>query len=71
MISQRLDPEADVTTIQLMGYRTSREEIRDLFHQVYMLKRLPSPPTMQAQTSAGGDQGHFVFLKGLPMVEER
>ena len=40
----RLDPEADASAIQLVGYRTSREEIGDFFHQVYMLKRLPGPP---------------------------
>ena len=40
----RLDPEADVPAVQLVGYQTSREEIGYLFHQVYMLKRLPGPP---------------------------
>ena len=40
---QRLDPEADPSTVQLVGYWTSREEKGDLFHQVYMLKRLPRP----------------------------
>ena len=39
-----LDPEADLSAVQLVGYPTSREEIGDLFHQVYMLKRLPKPP---------------------------
>ena len=40
----RLDPKANVPTVQLMGYWTSREEIGELFYQVYMLKRLPRPP---------------------------
>ena len=40
----RLDPEADASTIQVVGYWTSREEIGDLYHQVYMLKRLSRPP---------------------------
>ena len=39
----RLDPKADVSAIQLVGFQTSREEIRELFHQVFMLKRLPRP----------------------------
>ena len=39
----RLDPRTDASAIQLMEYQTSREEIRELFHQVYMLKRLPGP----------------------------
>ena len=40
----RLDPEADASAIQLVGYWTTQEEIGDLFHQVYSLKRLPRPP---------------------------
>ena len=39
-----LDPKVDVPAIQLIGYQASREEIGDLFHWVYMLKRLPGPP---------------------------
>ena len=27
-----------------MGYQTSQEEIWNLFYEVYMLKRLPTPP---------------------------
>ena len=30
----RLDPEVDASTIQLVGYQTTLEEIGDLFHQV-------------------------------------
>ena len=39
----RLDPEADVPAIQFVGFQTSIEEIGELFHQVYLLKRLPEP----------------------------
>ena len=39
----RLDSEVDVPSIQLVGHWTSWE-IRGLFHEVYMLKRLPGPP---------------------------
>ena len=45
----RLDPKADVPVVKLMGYRISREEIGDLFHQVYMLKRLPGPPPCRSK----------------------
>ena len=38
-----LDPKVDISAIQLMGYQTSQEEIGELFHEVYMLKRLPTP----------------------------
>ena len=40
----RLDPEADTSTVQLVGYWTTQEEIGDLFHQVYSFKRLPGCP---------------------------
>ena len=39
----KLDSGADVSAIQLVGYRMSSEEIGDIYHQVYMLKRLPGP----------------------------
>ena len=39
----RLDPEADVLAIKLVGYWTSCQEIRDLYHSVYLLGRLPAP----------------------------
>ena len=39
----RLDPEADTPTIKFVGYLTSHKEIRDLYHNVYLLRRLPSP----------------------------
>ena len=34
-----LDPQADVSAIQSVGPHTSREEIRDLYYQVYKLRR--------------------------------
>ena len=40
----RLNPEADVPTVQLMGYQTSMKEIQDLYHKVYSLRRLPGLP---------------------------
>ena len=36
-----LDTQADISVVQLVGYQTTREEIRDLCHQVYKLRRLP------------------------------
>ena len=39
-----LDPQADVSTIWSVGPWTSREELRDLYHQVYKLRRLPGSP---------------------------
>ena len=40
----KLDSKADVSAVQLIGYQMSSKEIRDLYHQVYALKRLPGPP---------------------------
>ena len=35
---------ADIPTMQLVGYRTSHEEIRNLFHEVHLLRRPPGQP---------------------------
>ena len=40
----KLDPETDVSTIQLVGPQTSREEIKSLYYEVYKLQRLPGSP---------------------------
>ena len=40
----RLDARVDVSIIQLVGYKTSWEEIQELYIEVYMLRRLPGPP---------------------------
>ena len=29
----------DIPAVQLVGYRTSHDEIRNLFHEVYLLRR--------------------------------
>ena len=38
------NPEADVSTIQIVGYWTCQKEIWDLYHEVYLLRRLPGLP---------------------------
>ena len=35
-----LDPQGDISTIQLVGHQSTREEIQNLHHQVYKLRRL-------------------------------
>ena len=42
-ILPRPNPEVDVPAIQIVGYQTSQKEIQDLYHEVYLLRRLPSP----------------------------
>ena len=36
----KLDPEADISSIQLVGPQTSKEEIQSLYYEVYKLCRL-------------------------------
>ena len=36
------DARADAPATQLMGYKTSQEEMQELYDEVYMLRRLPS-----------------------------
>ena len=45
----RLDCRADVSAIQLVWYWMSREEIGDLYCQVYKLRRLPGPPLCRSE----------------------
>ena len=41
----KLDPEADVPAIQLVGPQTKKKEIESLYYELYKLQRLPvSPP---------------------------
>ena len=41
----KLNPDlTDIPAVQLVGYRTSHEEIRNLFNEVYLLRRPPGPP---------------------------
>ena len=37
------DSEADQSAMKPVGYLTSHKEIRDLYHSVYLLRRLPGP----------------------------
>ena len=40
----KLNPDlTDIPTVQLAGYRTSHEEIRNLFHKANLLRRPPGP----------------------------
>ena len=39
----RLNPEVDVPAVQIVGYLTSQKEIWDLYHKVYLLRRLAGP----------------------------
>ena len=40
----RLHAEVEVPAVQLVGFRTTREEVQGLYNNVYQLQRLPGPP---------------------------
>ena len=39
----RTNAEAEVPAIWMVGFRTTREEIREIYNEVYQLKKLPGP----------------------------
>ena len=39
------EPRADQSVMELGGYQTSRKEIRDIYHSVYLLRRIPGTPS--------------------------
>ena len=73
----RLNPEADVPAIKLVGYWTSQKEIWDLYHEAYLLKRLPSllpcgPKWMEEATKdiLSSLRSHLQRWGGRAMLEE-
>ena len=42
-------PGADQSAMELAGYRTSRKEMRDIYHSVYLLKRSLGSPSCGEQ----------------------
>ena len=74
---QRPDPEADQSTMKLVGYWISHEEIRDLYHSVYMLRRSTGPPPCGHTTEKGSNPWHPLLSKelsalmGLPHCSQR
>ena len=48
----KLDPEADIPAIQLVGLQTSRQEIESLYYEVYKLWRLPGSPPREPELVA-------------------
>ena len=39
------EPGADQSAMELVGYQTSRKEMRDIYHSVYLLRRTPGTPS--------------------------
>ena len=42
------DPEADQSAMELVGYQTSRKEIQNVYHSMYLLWRCPGSPSCGA-----------------------
>ena len=38
------NPKADQSAMELVGYQTSRREIRNVYHSIYLLRRSPGSP---------------------------
>ena len=43
------DPGADQSAMELVGYQTSRREMRDIYHSMYLLRRSPGSPSCGEQ----------------------
>ena len=43
------DPGADQSAMELVGYQTSRKEMRDIYHSVYLFRRSPGSPCHEEQ----------------------
>ena len=66
----RPDPEVDISAIKLIWYWTSHKEIRDLYHDVYLLGRLPGPPPCRPWWREEGNLGH-PLLPEEPLAQVR
>ena len=42
------NPEADQSAMELVGYQTSRKDIWDVYHSLYLLWRCPGSPSFGA-----------------------
>ena len=58
------DPEADQSTMELVGYHTSWKEIRDIYQSVYLLQRAPGLPSCRDQLRRKAIRYILSSLKG-------
>ena len=59
------DPEAGQSALQLIGYHTSRAEVRDVYHSVYLMNRAPRFPSCRVA------QRRMVIQEILSSLRER
>ena len=48
----KLDPEADISAVQLVGPQTSRKDIESLYYEVYKLQQLLGSPSREPELIA-------------------
>ena len=58
-----LDAKAEVPTIQLVGFKTTRDEIWELYNSIYQLRRSPGPPPYGPECTEELVQEICTFLK--------
>ena len=56
--------EADQSILHLIGYHTSRKELRDVYHSVYLLNRTPGFPLLWRSENEKGNPGNPLFTSG-------
>ena len=70
----KLDPEADIPAIQLVGPQTKKKEIESLYYEVYKLQRLPGTPPREpklvAEVSSIEDHQWWEWREMLYMTGE-
>ena len=59
------DPRADQSAMELVGYQTSRREMRDIYHSHVPLKEVPWVPLLQRVTEKKGYSGYTLLPNGL------
>ena len=57
------DSEADQSAMELVGYCTSRKEMRDIYQSVYLLQRAPGLPSCRDQLRRKAIQDMLSSLK--------
>ena len=70
----QLDPEVGIPTIQLVHLETGREELLDLYLEVYKLHRLPSSPPGELailKEVSSALPGHSLEEEGTPDAQRQ
>ena len=58
------NPEGDQSALHLIGYHTSRKELRDVYHSVHLLNRALGPPPVGRSNGKEQSGRSLCFRKG-------